>query len=215
MFCHQCGASVPANASFCSGCGTRIVVPLAQTGAAAPPIEGNSAEPNVELPRTPRPGASATQTGASVLRASRPRGVTILAALAFVTMIPLVSIGIALSGMAAGASAESAVPLMRSLMRFFPVLAQGEQDMVSQASFAATVMFVFAAICAVLSYGLWTLRNWARIVAVVISALFALRAAAMMLALSGAFVWHLFTLGINIWIITYLLKPRVKQRFPG
>ena|SRR6185437_14051099 len=215
MFCHQCGASIPADASFCSGCGTRIVRPLAHTSAVASPIGGNSAVPNVEIPRTRTYGASAAHIGGSVLRAFRPRGVTILAAIAFITIIPTFSIGIALSSMAAGASAESAVPLMQSLMQFFPVLAQGEQEMVSQASFAATAMFLIAAICAVLSYGLWTLRRWARILAIVIGALFSLHAAAMILALSGAFVWHLFALGINIWIITYLLKPRVKLRFPG
>jgi len=181
----------------------------------ASPIGGNSAVPNVEIPRTRTYGASAAHIGGSVLRAFRPRGVTILAAIAFITIIPTFSIGIALSSMAAGASAESAVPLMQSLMQFFPVLAQGEQEMVSQASFAATAMFLIAAICAVLSYGLWTLRRWARILAIVIGALFSLHAAAMILALSGAFVWHLFALGINIWIITYLLKPRVKLRFPG
>jgi hypothetical protein len=120
MFCHQCGASIRADASFCSGCGTRIIRPLAQTSAMAPPNDGNSAVPNVELARMPNPGAHTTQTGGSVPRASRPRGVTILAVLAFVTIIPTVSIGIALSGMAASASAESAVPLMRLLMQLFP-----------------------------------------------------------------------------------------------
>lgn len=215
MFCHQCGASTPADASFCSGCGTRIVRPLAQRSAVASRIEGNSAAPDVEIRPARTPGASVTQTGGSVLRAFRPRGVAILAAIAFVTIIPAFFIGIALSGVAAGASAESAVPLMRSLMQFFPVLARGEQEMVSQASFAATAMFLIAAICAVLSYGLWTLRKWARILAIVISALFSLHAAAMMLASAGAFVWHLFALGGNIWIIAYLLKPRVKHRFPA
>ena len=215
MFCHQCGVSIPADASFCGGCGTRIVRPVAQTNAMAPPNEGSSAVHNVELARMATPGAYGTQTGGSVPRASRPRGVTILAVLALVTIIPTVSIGIALSGMAAGASAESAVPLMRLLMQFFPVLAQGEQDMVSQASFAATELFLIAAICAALGYGLWKLRKWARILAIVTSALFALHAAAMILASSGAVVGHLFGLGINIWIITYLSKPRVKQTFRG
>jgi Predicted membrane protein (DUF2127)/zinc-ribbon domain len=191
MFCHQCGATIPAEASFCSGCGTRIARPPAQTSAAEP------------------------QTGGSVPRAARPRGVTILAVLAFVTVFPTICLGIALSGMAASASAEGGVPLMRSLMRFFPVLAQGEQDMVSQASFAATVMFVIAAICAVSGYGLWTLRKWARILAIAIAALFSLHEAALIVASPGAFVWPLFALGINIWIITYLLKARVKQSFSG
>ena len=214
MFCHQCGASVPADASFCGGCGIRIVRPPAQIGAVASPVEGRSAVPYVDFPRTPAVGAQGTETGRSVSRASRPRGVTILAVLALLTVIPTVSVGIALSGMAAGARAESAVPLMQFLMRFFPVLAQGEQDMVSQASAAATAMFVIAAICGVLGYGLWKLRNWARIVAIVASGLLALRAVVMILASSGAIVWHLFALGIDIWIITYLLKPRVKQTFP-
>jgi len=76
-------------------------------------------------------------------------------------------------------------------------------------------MFLIAAICAALGYGLWKIRKWARILAIGTSALLALQAAAMIIGSSGAVVWHLFALGINIWIITYLLKPRVKQTFPG
>jgi uncharacterized membrane protein (DUF2068 family) len=119
----------------------------------------------------------------------------------------------AVFSIAAGASAESAIPLMRLLMQLFPVLALGEQEMVSQASEMATAMFLIAAICAVLSYGLWKLRKWGRILAIVSSALLSLHAAAMILASSGILLWHVFALGINIWIITYLLKPRVKQAF--
>jgi uncharacterized membrane protein (DUF2068 family) len=128
-------------------------------------------------------------------------------------MIPTVAIGMAVLSIAASASAEGAIPQMRLLMRLFPVLALGEQEMVSQASAAATAMFLIAAICALLSYGLWRLRKWGRILAIVCSALLSLHAAAMILTSSGIFLWHLFALGINIWIITYLLKPRVKQTF--
>lgn len=214
MFCHQCGASLPAEASFCSGCGTRSVRSVAQASAVTATVEGASAVPHVELSRTPTLGASASQTGGSVPRASRPRGVAILAALAFVVMVATFCIGIAVSGIAASASAQSAVPLMQALMRLFPVLAQGEQELVSQASFVSTAMFLIAAICAVLGYGLWTLRKWAHIFANVISVLFSFRAVAMILLLPGTFVWNLFVLAINIWIITYLMKPRVKQSFP-
>lgn len=213
MFCHQCGASIPADASFCGGCGTRVAMPLAQTSAAASPIKGYSAAPNIEVSRTPARVTYGTQTGEAASRAPRPRGVTVLAVLAFATIIPTVAIGMAVLSIAAGASAESAIPQMRLLMHFFPVLALGEQEMVSQASAVATAMFLIAAIGAVLGYGLWKLRKWGRILAIVSSALWSLHAVAMILTSSGILLWQLFALGINIWIITYLLKPRVKQTF--
>jgi hypothetical protein len=213
MFCHQCGVSNPADASFCGACGTRVAVPLTQTSAVASPPEGYSAAPNIELPQTHARVVYGAQTGEGANRGPRPRGVTILAVLAFVTMIPTVAIGMAVFSIAAGASAEGAIPQMRLLMRFFPVLALGEQEMVSQASAVATTMFLIAAICAALSYGLWKTRKWGRILAIVCGVLLTLHAAAMILTSSGIFLWHLFALGINIWIITYLLKPRVKQAF--
>jgi uncharacterized membrane protein (DUF2068 family) len=213
MFCNHCGASNPNNASFCSACGKPIAVSPTPSTAVAPPIEAYSAAPNLELPRTPVPVASGTQAGERAIRPHRPRGVTILAVLAFLTLIPTVSLGMVVLSTAASASAVSDIPLMRFLMQLFPVLALGQQDMVSQASEVTTAMFAIAAICAMLSYGLWKRRKWGRILAIASSALLSLHAAAMILASSGIFLWHVFALGINIWIITYLLKPRVKQAF--
>lgn len=213
MFCTYCGAANPDSASYCSACGKHIAMSPTPPSAVAQPIEANAAASNIELPRTPAPATPGTQTGERPVRVPRPPGVTLLAVLAFVTIIPTVSIGTAVLSIAAGASAESAIPLMRLLMQFFPVLALGEQEMVSQASEVATVMFVIAAICAVLSYGLWNRRKWGRILAIMFSALLAIHAAALILASSGIFIWHVIALGINIWIITYLLKPRVKRTF--
>jgi uncharacterized membrane protein (DUF2068 family) len=111
------------------------------------------------------------------------------------------------------ASATAAIPLARLVMQLFPVFTQDEQDMVRQAFEAAVAMFAIAAVCAVMSYGLWMMRKWGRIVAIVSSVLLSLHAAVMILTSSGTFVWHVFAIAINIWIITYLLKPHVKQAF--
>jgi len=128
-------------------------------------------------------------------------------------MVPTVPLGVVLLGYAVSASAEGSIPLMRLLMQLFPVIAQGQQDMVTQAFEASAGMFAIAAICAVLSYGLWRLRKWGRILAIVSSVLMSLHAVAMILNSSGTLLWHLFAIAINIWIITYLLKPHVKQAF--
>jgi uncharacterized membrane protein (DUF2068 family) len=213
MFCTHCGASNPDHASFCSACGKRIAVLPTQTSAVAPPTEAYSAAPNIELPRTPARVADGMQTDERALRAPRPPGVTILAVLAFLAFVSTGSLGMVAFSYGASASAAGDIPLMRLLMQLFPVLALGEQEMVSQASEVTTAMLTIAAICAVLSYGLWKLRKWGRILAIVASALLSLHAAAMILASSGIFLWHVFALGINIWIITYLLKPRVKRTF--
>jgi uncharacterized membrane protein (DUF2068 family) len=93
------------------------------------------------------------------------------------------------------------------------VLATGKQEMVTEGSQAGVAMFVIAAICAVQSYGLWKLRKWGRIVAIVSSALMLLHATAMILASAGTFLWHVFAIAINIWIIIYLRKPHVKEAF--
>jgi len=128
-------------------------------------------------------------------------------------MVPTVPLGVVLLGYAVSASAEGSIPLLRLLMQLFPVIAQGQQDMVTQAFEASAGMFAIAAICAVLSYGLWRLRKWGRILAIVSSVLMSLHAVAMILNSSGTLLWHLFAIAINIWIITYLLKPHVKQAF--
>jgi uncharacterized membrane protein (DUF2068 family) len=120
---------------------------------------------------------------------------------------------VVLLGYAASAGAAGAIPLMRLLMQIFPVIAKGQQDMVRQASEAAAGMFAIAAICAVLGYGLWRLRKWGRILAIASSVLLSLHAVTMILTSSGTLLWHLFAIAINIWIFTYLLKPRVKQAF--
>ncbi len=219
-FCQACGNSVSPEARFCNACGNPANIAVtsnpsvaAASAAVALPIETYSGVPNVELPRTPAPLVLGAQTSEKAIRARRPRGVTILAVLTFLGIIPTVSLGMLAFSYAASASAEGALPPMRLLMQLFPVLATGQQEMVSQASEAAAGMFVIAAVCAVVSYGLWTTRKWGRIVAIVASVVMSLHAAVMIFTSSGTFVWHVFVIAINIWIIAYLLKPHVKEAF--
>ncbi len=221
-FCQTCGSPVQSEARFCAACGNPANISSSsnppnlaatESAAVALPTETHPTPLNIELPRTPVRVAPGAQIGEITIRAHRPTGVTILAVLAFLGMVPTVPLGVVLLGYAVSASAEGSIPLMRLLMQLFPVIAQGQQDMVTQAFEASAGMFAIAAICAVLSYGLWRLRKWGRILAIVSSVLMSLHAVAMILNSSGTLLWHLFAIAINIWIITYLLKPHVKQAF--
>ena len=111
------------------------------------------------------------------------------------------------------ANAEGAIPQMRLLMQLFPVLAHGQEEMVSQGSEVAATMLAIAAISAALSYGLWKLRKWGRNLAMLSSVLLSVHAAAMVLTSSGTLLWHVFVIGINIWIVMYLQKPPIKRAF--
>jgi len=221
-FCQACGSSVEREARFCAACGkpTKISSSTNSTdlvatssAAVALPIETDFSTQNVELPRTPVRIVIGAQTGEKAIRAHRPLGVTILAVLAFLVMITTVCLGMVALTYAASANAKGAIPLMRLLMQLFPVLAHGQEEMVSQGSEVAAAMLAIAAICAALSYGLWKLRKWGRILAMLSSVLLSVHAAAMVLASSGTLLWHMFAIGINIWIFMYLQKPHLKQAF--
>ena len=217
-FCQSCGTSVTSDSRFCNVCGKPANLPYGASaspaGALALPIEGQLTAPALVPPTIPA-AATAANAQSSVVagRARRPRGVTILAVLAFLGTIPTIALGLILESYAASANAEASIPLAQLLMRLFPYLAQGQRDIVSQASAGAVIMFVMAVFFAVMSYGLWTLRRWGRIVAIVCGALGALRAAAVIFIAPSTLLWQLIVIGINIWIITYLLKPHVKQAF--
>jgi hypothetical protein len=80
------------------------------------------------------------------------------------------------------------------------------------------VFIVMAAISAIVGFGLWNLKEWGRIVEIVIGSLGALiQAIGLLGSLShfrmGAILWNLTWLAFDAWIIFYLVQPHVKAAF--
>ncbi|MGE5323077.1 MAG: hypothetical protein ACM3SW_09460 [Actinomycetota bacterium] len=85
---------------------------------------------------------------------------------------------------------------------------------------AGVVLLVCAALAVLLGWGLLKLKEWARIVAIILAALGVLGALLGLFAGLGHFMmigifWALCRLAINGLIIWYLLQPHVKAAFQG
>ncbi len=137
----------------------------------------------------------------------RPTGVTVLAILCFIAAALCVLGGLAMF------VGGSAISMMGG--------ASNRGMMALLGGFGAALGAVFlciAAVYAIAGYGLWALKNWGRILALVLVALGLISAAfGLMTSLVhfniGLVLWRLIWIGIDVWIITYLLKPHVKQAF--
>lgn len=82
------------------------------------------------------------------------------------------------------------------------------------------VVLIIAAVAAFLGWGMWTLRNWARVVTIVLAALGFLGSVSGFVysgalhAFAGVvWIWLLVRVAVNGIIIWYLLQPEVKQAF--
>lgn len=138
----------------------------------------------------------------------RPGGVTVIAVLDFIGAGLCVLFGIMLL---LGASFLGAA------------LSQGQAGnaaaggLMAMLGGAASVFFlVIAAVSALIGWGLWTLKNWARIVQIIFAALGLLNALSTLLHFSSAVLFG-FVIGvaINGLVIWYLLKPEVAAAFNG
>jgi hypothetical protein len=98
--------------------------------------------------------------------------------------------------------------------------AGGAAFLAGMGAFAGVLILVFGAIYALLGWGLLKLKNWARIITIVllgISIAFQLLGLLTTLAHFSvvAFIWTVFWLAVDALIIWYLLKPEVKAAFQG
>jgi hypothetical protein len=141
----------------------------------------------------------------------RPVGVTILAILDFIgaALCLLGGIGMLVGGSAIGAAISQQAG------------SSGGGGIFAMLGAAAGVfMLVFAAIAALLGWGLWGLKNWARIITIVLMGIniaFGLLGLVAIFAHFNvlSFIWSVFWMAIYALVIWYLLKPEVKAAFQG
>ena len=83
---------------------------------------------------------------------------------------------------------------------------------------AGVFIIIIGGVCALLGFGLWKLKGWARIVSIV---LFAINGVFQLLGILGtlahfnlfALIWGAFWIAVDAIVIWYLLKPEVKAAF--
>lgn len=79
---------------------------------------------------------------------------------------------------------------------------------------------VLAVLYGIVGWGMWGLKNWARMVTIVLAAIGALfqvlgMMGSMLHFRIGAMLWNLIWLGVNAVIVWYLIQPQVKAAFEG
>lgn len=139
---------------------------------------------------------------------ARPGGVTAIAVLEFI------GAGICLLAGIATLVGASFFGAMFSQAQGAPAGTGGFMTMLGGA--ISVVFFIVAAIAGLLGWGLLTLKNWARIVVIVFSAIGLLLSLVALLQFSSAvLVGIIIRVAINGLIIWYLLKPEVAAAFTG
>jgi hypothetical protein len=137
----------------------------------------------------------------------RPVGVTILAILNFIGAAFCVLFGIA---MILGGGVIATMLSQQGA---------GASGILAGLGAAAGVfIIIIGGIGALVGFGLWKLKGWARIVSIV---LYGISAALQLLGLVGslahfnafAVIWSVFWVAVDAFIIWYLLKPEVKSAF--
>ncbi len=145
----------------------------------------------------------------------RPTGVTVIAVLDFIGAAfgALFAIGAFVGGTFIGAIISQAASQS----------GRGGMGAGIGAAIGAVIgvfFLIMAALSALLGWGMWSLKEWARIVQIVFAAI---GACLQLLGIMGsmahlnifAVLWNLLWLAVNAYIIYYLIQPPIKAAFAG
>jgi len=85
-------------------------------------------------------------------------------------------------------------------------------------AFLGVMLLIFGALSLIIAIGLFGMKNWARIIAMVLSAVGAVFGLLAVFALMAHFAlimafWQVIKIAINVLIVWYLNQPQVKQAF--
>jgi uncharacterized membrane protein (DUF2068 family) len=136
----------------------------------------------------------------------RPIGVTILALFDFLGMVVLLLGGLLLAvGMGVAGMSKEVAGGMGAILAGVGI-------------FGAVFCFILAVLYGVLGWGLWSLKNWARIITVVFAGIgLAFGALGLVMSLIHFEIFSLFLqavpVAVNALIVWYMLQPHVKQAF--
>lgn len=187
-----------------------------------PPVK---VSPQQEVRSPERPVAAASAIPQSQPLVGRPAGVAILSVLAFLgsaafTVVSVLLLMVCFYVGVFGAMIRD-IPWVFWLFHFVPSLDEkmkgAQHVMIGDVSFGALKMIALAAVCAVVTYGLWRLRKWGHVLAT------GLCVVGLLYALASIFFLQTDTLDtialvvivipIGVWSLAYLLRARVKQAF--
>jgi hypothetical protein len=123
-----------------------------------------------------------------------------------------------LSGIGLIAASATAMDFMNQLLRVIGLQGGGAVLIIG---IIGGVMYILVGVLEIMcAYGLWGLRNWARITAVVLHGVFALLSLVLVVlllanGLSGTAIIQLFLFGINMMFIVGLILPSTAEAYAG
>jgi uncharacterized membrane protein (DUF2068 family) len=153
--------------------------------------------------------AASTKKHNKELRMNRPTGVSVIAVLCFIGAVFCLIGGI---GLIAGGG------FLATMLSQQAESAGAASILAGLGTVVGVLILVFGAVYVLVGWGLWMLKEWARIVSIVLSAIAAVfQLPGLLTALLhfriGSFIWIALWTGVYAAIIWYLLKPAVKAVF--
>ena len=141
----------------------------------------------------------------------RPLGVSLLAILAFIAVASYVVLTVL---------AIAAPQTLRSLLGGLSPQGSGPEMLLSLGALLGVYFAVMAALSALFGYGMWTLRNWARVITIIIAALSLIGTVVSLVQVARDINMSTLLLGglrvgLCVLVLWYMWTPGVRAAFHG